>query len=604
MRMRTMAGWLIALAAGAQSPGQTPLGSGFTFQGQLRQNGAPLSGTVNLVFSLWDAAGSGSPPSGGSQVGSAQTILAVQVSDGLFTVALNGSGEFGASAFNGNKRWLQASVNGTTLAPRQELTATPHALFALNADRLDGLNSTAFLQAIPVPLTLSGTSATQIIRADNASALGGATGIVGSATAAAGFTYGGRFDNSSTSGTGAFGRALAVSGTTYGVYGHSNSTSGTGVAGSVSAASGTTYGVYGASASTSGRGVYGAATASSGSTTGVYGHSASSQGRGVTGIGGATGVYGESTNVGPGAGVYGYVSGGTPLGDAGIAPISGVRGRSDAIGGLGVFGEDNAATGMSYGMYGQSNSASGTGVYGEAFATSGTTYGVYGRSGSPAGYGVFGRKPAGGYAVYASGDLGASGVKSFRIDHPDDPANKYLLHYCAESPDVINFYSGNATLDAAGEAVVALPHYFAKLNKDPRYVLTAVGAPMPMLHVAEKISAAALATGADAAAAETAPVCRFRIAGGAPNGEVSWEVKVVRNDPWVRRYGAPVESEKEERGRGTYQHPELYGQPPEMGMHHAAGASATARSSNPNSSTRIGITASPARMTSPIATAP
>jgi hypothetical protein len=34
-----------------------------------------------------------------------------------------------------------------------------------------------------------------------------------------------------------------------------------------------------------------------------------------------------------------------------------------------------------------------------------------------------------GYGVYSLGRLGASGPKSFRIDHPDDPESRYLLHY-------------------------------------------------------------------------------------------------------------------------------------------------------------------------------
>jgi hypothetical protein len=106
----------------------------------------------------------------------------------------------------------------------------------------------------------------------------------------------------------------------------------------------------------------------------------------------------------------------------------------------------------------------------------------------------------------------------------------YLLHYATESPEVINFYSGKATLNTAGEAVVELPRYFAKINKDPRYTLTAVGMPMPMLHVAEEIDEAALNAGATAGPGVPAPLCSFRIAGGAPGAKVSWRVEAVRND--------------------------------------------------------------------------
>lgn len=55
-------------------------------------------------------------------------------------------------------------------------------------------------------------------------------------------------------------------------------------------------------------------------------------------------------------------------------------------------------------------------------------------------------------------------------------------------------------LSGAGEAVVELPHYFAEINTDPRYMLTAVGAPMPTLHMAGEINEAALGIGATAGA--------------------------------------------------------------------------------------------------------
>ena len=59
---------------------------------------------------------------------------------------------------------------------------------------------------------------------------------------------------------------------------------------------------------------------------------------------------------------------------------------------------------------------------------------------------------------------------------------------------------------------------------------------------------------------------KFLIAGGKAGMEVSWEVKALRNDRWVRTYGAPVEIAKSASERGKYQRPELYGQPAEMGI--------------------------------------
>ena len=128
--------WFLGAALGAgllmahgQTCGAAALGTGFTYQGQLKQSGSPVNGTVDLDFTLWNDPAATDP---GNQIGSVQSIAAVSVSSGLFTVQLNGGGEFGASAFNGEQRWLQISVNGTPLSPRQELTAAPNALFALN----------------------------------------------------------------------------------------------------------------------------------------------------------------------------------------------------------------------------------------------------------------------------------------------------------------------------------------------------------------------------------------------------------------------------------------------------------------------------------------
>jgi len=262
--------------------------------------------------------------------------------------------------------------------------------------------------------------------------------------------------------------------------------------------------------------------------------------------------------------------------------------ESGSTSGVGVVGMATANSGSAFGGQFESTSTSGRGVYGSASAASGSTFGGYFESASTGGYGVYARASAtsgtvygvrgyastaaGGYAVYAAGDMGASGVKPFRIDHPADPENRYLLHYATESPEVLNAYSGTVILDANGEAAVELPGYFAAINKTPRYTLTAVGLPMPLLHIADRISDEALRAGERTAPGQPIPACSFRIAGGAPGGEVSWEVKAVRNDLRMRLHGAPVEREKAAPERGKYQHPEYYGQPPERGMDHHAGA--------------------------------
>ncbi|MGB9593694.1 MAG: hypothetical protein ACPL7R_06125 [Anaerolineae bacterium] len=82
-----------------QAQGPMPqgiVGTAFTYQGQLKQNGLPVSGTCDFRFSLWDA------ETDGSQVGATREQSAVAVSKGLFTVLL----DFGPYAFNGDARYL------------------------------------------------------------------------------------------------------------------------------------------------------------------------------------------------------------------------------------------------------------------------------------------------------------------------------------------------------------------------------------------------------------------------------------------------------------------------------------------------------------------
>lgn len=162
------------------------------------------------------------------------------------------------------------------------------------------------------------------------------------------------------------------------------------------------------------------------------------------------------------------------------------------------------------------------------------------------GIGVWGRSTDG-LAGLFNGDVQVVGTLTktsggFKIDHPLDPANKYLYHSFVESPDMMNIYNGNVTLDANGEAWVQLPEWFEALNRDFRYQLTAIGAPAPNLHIAEEISSN-----------------RFKIAGGKPGMKVSWQVTGIRHDAYVNAHRIPVEEEKPALERGYFLHPELYG---------------------------------------------
>jgi hypothetical protein len=115
---------------------------------------------------------------------------------------------------------------------------------------------------------------------------------------------------------------------------------------------------------------------------------------------------------------------------------------------------------------------------------------------------------------------------AFEIDHPLDPANKYLEHSFVESPDMMNIYNGVATLDSDGAAEIKLPDYFEALNRDFRYQLTPVGEYAPV-YIASKIKNNA-----------------FRIAGGKAGLEVSWQVTGVRHDAEANAHRIRVEEEK------------------------------------------------------------
>ncbi|UCC29651.1 MAG: hypothetical protein JSU86_15780 [Phycisphaerales bacterium] len=115
---------IAATAWGAQvDVHAAPIGTAFTYQGQLKEGGVPANGQYDFVFRLFDAA------SGPAQVGSDVPINNWPVSNGLFTVEL----DFGVDAFSGQARWLEIAVGPpggslTTLAPRHKVTATPYSI--------------------------------------------------------------------------------------------------------------------------------------------------------------------------------------------------------------------------------------------------------------------------------------------------------------------------------------------------------------------------------------------------------------------------------------------------------------------------------------------
>ncbi len=94
-----------------------------TYQGQLKQSGTPLTDTVTMSFELFDSLVDGNSMAG------PQTIPDVPVEQGLFQVEL----DFG-NAFDGSTRWLEITVEGSLLSPRQRIGAAPLAHFALGGN--------------------------------------------------------------------------------------------------------------------------------------------------------------------------------------------------------------------------------------------------------------------------------------------------------------------------------------------------------------------------------------------------------------------------------------------------------------------------------------
>src|SRR5205085_7644130 len=84
MRIRLVTGsFLMVFVAETAAIAQTPLGTAFTYQAQLKSNASPASGAFDFRFLLFDA------PTGGAQIGPALCMDNSSVSNGLFTVSLD-----------------------------------------------------------------------------------------------------------------------------------------------------------------------------------------------------------------------------------------------------------------------------------------------------------------------------------------------------------------------------------------------------------------------------------------------------------------------------------------------------------------------------------
>jgi hypothetical protein len=422
----------LLLSLGASLHGATP----FTYQGQLKRGGAPVNDVCELTFRLFDAA------IDGNQVGLDVVVADSSIVNGLLQVDL----DFGAGGFDGGDRWLGVSllcagdVTPTTLTPRQSITATPQAI---NAEALDGFDSSAFLRSVPNPLSLSGGPALAVIRGTNNSNGSGASGVTGEATSTSGSTFGVWGINASSSGIGVLGQHTSNAGIGAGVAGESSSgaTAAVGVYGRVTGLAAVNYGVFGESPSSAGRGVYGKATATTGTNYGVYGEGVSATGAGMFAFSTlGDGIFARSDGSGKAAmsaqttnangwgvlarhtspaGIHAAVQGETSSsvnGAKGVYGLAlnttgatyGVFGETAGATGQGVAGLAASTTGVNYGVHGQTNSTTNgaAGVVGLADATFGQTYGVFGQTDSNTGYSVYGLHAGSGRGVFGSSASG------------------------------------------------------------------------------------------------------------------------------------------------------------------------------------------------------
>ena len=250
--------------------------------------------------------------------------------------------------------------------------------------------------------------------------------------------------------------------------------------------------------------------------------------------------------------------------------------------GEGVQGFGASASQNYAGAGGDFTGGNGTGIDGATglYANAGTSDTGYGGFGSEisGGYSTSGEGGTGGYFAGGNSNSGSGGYGIFavggesdstgdqadaaeldgnvlivgsvtyddastKIDHPLDPANKYLTQTSVQSSEMVNMYSGNVTTDAQGMATVQLPDWFEAENGDLRYQLTTLGQ-AAQTWIAQKISNH-----------------QFKIATSTANVEVSWQITGVRQDAYAKAHPLVVEQEKGVRERGFYRHPELYGQP-------------------------------------------
>jgi hypothetical protein len=466
------------------------------YQGMLTDgDGNPVNATLSIQFKIYENAA--------ITVGETplwEETQSVLVKEGIYSVLLGSVAPVTASVFDGNVRYLGVTI-GTDpeMTPRRALVSVGYAYRAHKADNMEGINVE--------------NGKVGIGKIDPAEALDvdgniHASGIIksGNSIYINGTQTGGSGDDEISASSG----KLAILGypTTSDIKVSIGKTTDPDakldVAGDIRAT----------------RGIDGITT--------VYGNIFTAA---------AAGVYGEVINWGN----YGYIGG-----------LAGAYGRHNS-GNQGYLGTDK------YGVYGRNNNGNYGFIAGSVVGVHGESHGTVHKIGvngySSDGHGVEGITDTGvgvkglcttnletAWAGYFSGNVKITGsllqgIPTSTMDHPLDPANKYLNHSLIGSSDMMNIYNGNVLLGSNGEAEVTLPEWFGAINKEFRYQLTCIGG-FAQVYIAEKIRNN-----------------KFKIAGGKPGMEVSWQVTGIRDDAYAKALRVKVETEKTGSERGKYLHP-------------------------------------------------
>lgn len=606
----------IILQTSANDPApEAIVGSAFTYQGRLTDNGNPANGNYDFRFNLYDA------DSGGTLIAGPINIFSQAVSNGLFTVSLNIS----TIAFEGEARYLQIEVKPagggsfTILSPRQPITPAPYALSLRPGAKIEGSVSSGIALLNVYNTNTNGVALYGIAHGTTAKGVQGissngyggyfnsSSGIAVSASGADGIdttgtaTDGNGIRATANNGTGARG-VLGISSSGTGVYG--TSTSGTGIYGTSSSSYGvngtSTSGYAGNFTSVSNRGVN--ATGS----IGVYGTGLSFNSSGVSGVANngpdANGIYGTSSS-GNGAKGYSTASNGAGVyGEAHASGASGVEGFSNA--GKAINGTSSSGSGGYFtsttgngitviggtginstggnGIYSTGTASNGVGLWGVAnngftakavYGTSTSGFGVQGTSSASSRAGVFGVASASsgsGVYGYASGEPAAYGV----FGESSTGWAGYFLGDVAVTGSCCAMAEGHTRIDHPLDP--ENKYLYQALVQSPEMITTLSGnvttgangeavVQLPSYFQATntdfRYQLTPIGQFAQAIVLHEVENNSFAIKTDRPNIKISWQITGVRNDPYALAHPFEAEPAKPDYEKGTYLYPTEYGQP-------------------------------------------